>query len=92
MAAPPYESAKTGTSRAVSAGRSPYLLSHDYQSDDGYDSEEDSEMGTDKEGLLEHLPVTGFAVASNRRNAEFHAMFRTVDEGDYLIEGEGILD
>jgi hypothetical protein len=34
------------------------------------------------------LEVTGFAVASNRRNADFHALFPRVDEGDYLIEGE----
>ena len=34
------------------------------------------------------LEVTGFAVASNRRNADFHALFPRVDEGDYLIEGK----
>lgn len=70
--------------RAVSAGRSPYLLStQDYDSDDGYGSEDDSENLSEDD----HLPVTGFAVASNRRNAEFHGLFPTVDEGDYLIEG-----
>lgn len=74
--------------RAVSSGRSPYLLStQDYDSDDGYGSEDDSENLSEDEGI-DHLPVTGFAVASNRRNAEFHALFPTVDEGDYLIEGE----
>lgn len=73
--------------RAVSAGRSPYLLStQDYDSDDGYGSEDDSENLSEDEGI-DHLPVTGFAVASNRRNAEFHGLFPTVDEGDYLIEG-----
>jgi hypothetical protein len=34
-----------------------------------------------------NIPVTGFAVASNKRNAEFHEMFQSVPEGDYLIEG-----
>jgi len=36
------------------------------------------------------LPVTGFAVASNKRNLEFHALFGQIDEGDYLIEGESL--
>lgn len=31
--------------------------------------------------------VTGFAVASSRRNADFHELFRSIPEGDYLIEG-----
>lgn len=78
--------AKNG--RAVSTGRSPYLLApHDDESDDGYGTEDDSAEGSEIEGI-DHLPVTGFAVASNRRNAEFHGLFPTVDEGDYLIEGE----
>lgn len=34
------------------------------------------------------IPVTGFAVASARRNQEFHEMFPAVPEGDYLIEGQ----
>lgn len=73
--------------RAVSsAGRSPYLVRQDYESDEGYGSEDESDVLTDEE--IDHLPVTGFAVASNRRNAEFHALFPSVDEGDYLIEGE----
>jgi len=33
------------------------------------------------------IPVTGFAVASNKRNADFHELFPSVPEGDYLIEG-----
>ncbi|WOO84709.1 uncharacterized protein LOC62_06G008226 [Vanrija pseudolonga] len=76
--------------RAVSTGRSPYLIraAHGDDSDEGYGSEDDSEHESDNEGL-DHLPVTGFAVASNRRNAEFHALFPTVDEGDYLIEDYG---
>ena len=35
-----------------------------------------------------HCPsLTGFAVASARRNQEFHEMFPSIPEGDYLIEG-----
>ena len=30
--------------------------------------------------------VTGFAVASKKRNRDFHALFRSVPEDDYLIE------
>ena len=30
---------------------------------------------------------TGYALASSKRNAEFHALFKTVPEDDYLIEG-----
>jgi len=31
--------------------------------------------------------VTGFGVASNRRNEEFHRLFRTIPEGDRLVDG-----
>lgn len=33
------------------------------------------------------IPVTGFAVAGTKRNQDFHELFPTVPEGDYLIEG-----
>ena len=33
------------------------------------------------------MPVTGFAVASSKRNADFHDLFPNIEEGDYLIEG-----
>ncbi|KAI5885358.1 GRAM-domain-containing protein, partial [Schizophyllum commune H4-8] len=32
---------------------------------------------------------TGFAVASSKRNADFHELFPAVPEGDYLIEDYG---
>ncbi|KAF9071696.1 hypothetical protein BDP27DRAFT_1321753 [Rhodocollybia butyracea] len=41
------------------------------------------------DGRVHEIPVTGFAVASSRRNADFHEMFRTIPEGDYLIEDYG---
>ncbi|UZJ57136.1 hypothetical protein CBS101457_006456 [Exobasidium rhododendri] len=33
--------------------------------------------------------ITGFAVASSKRNADFHALFTAVPEDDYLIEDYG---
>ncbi|RJE16664.1 GRAM domain protein, partial [Aspergillus sclerotialis] len=30
--------------------------------------------------------LTGFAVASKKRNRDFHQLFRSVPEDDYLIE------
>ncbi|KAH8094693.1 hypothetical protein BXZ70DRAFT_947114 [Cristinia sonorae] len=50
---------------------------------------------SDDEGLddldldADDIPVTGFAVASNMRNQEFHKMFQGIPEGDYLIEDYG---
>lgn len=35
---------------------------------------------------LDHQ-ITGFAVASSKRNADFHAIFPDAPEDDYLIEG-----
>ena len=66
-----------------------------YASSDGHD--EDADDDSDDDELLAELndgdiPVTGFAVASNKRNADFHELFRTIPEGDYLIEGASIRD
>ncbi|KAI0348329.1 GRAM-domain-containing protein [Trametopsis cervina] len=46
---------------------------------------DDDELDLD----ADDIPVTGFAVASARRNQEFHEMFPTIPEGDYLIEDYG---
>jgi hypothetical protein len=59
---------------------------------DSYGDDLDEESGSDcseEEGELDGLPaVTGFAVASQKRNADFHALFgKAVPEDDYLIEG-----
>lgn len=43
-----------------------------------------SVFGSDTNGQK----ITGFAVASNKRNREFHATFRSVPEGDYLLDGK----
>ena len=64
--------------------RPDYYSGLEVSSDDdgsGTDLDSDLELGDDD------IPVTGFAVASNKRNADFHELFPTVPEGDYLIEG-----
>lgn len=60
----------------------------DYYS--GLDESSDEDECSETESMLdemEDMPVTGFAVASNKRNADFHELFANVPEGDYLIEG-----
>ena len=52
-----------------------------YSDDMDSDSEDALDFGDDD------IPVTGFAVASVKRNADFHELFPSVPEGDYLIEG-----
>lgn len=56
--------------------------------------EDDDELDDEDDQLLadlraDDIPVTGFAVASNKRNADFHDLFPNVPEGDYLIEDYG---
>ncbi|KAF7301201.1 VASt domain-containing protein [Mycena indigotica] len=57
--------------------------SGDDSSDEGGSGLEDLDLGEDD------IPVTGFAVASNKRNADFHELFPGIPEGDYLIEDYG---
>jgi len=74
-------------------GRSAYSGGGDGEDDGGSmlnDSDDDldglPDDGDDYD--LDDLPVTGFAVASVKRNADFHALFENaVPEDDYLIEG-----
>ncbi|KAJ7033103.1 GRAM-domain-containing protein [Mycena alexandri] len=51
------------------------------------DSSEGSGSGLDLGE--DDIPVTGFAVASNKRNADFHELFPGIPEGDYLIDDYG---
>ena len=63
----------------------------DFSDRDSFRSASDSEASDDSDDLdldPEDIPVTGFAVASNKRNQDFHELFPSVPEGDYLIEGE----
>ncbi|KAI0931166.1 hypothetical protein AcW2_000108 [Taiwanofungus camphoratus] len=54
---------------------------------DGASGEDDEDDDLDLDP--DDIPVTGFAVASNRRNQEFHELFPKIPEGDYLIEDYG---
>lgn len=50
------------------------------------------ERGEDDDGWPDEdvdAQITGFAVASSKRNAEFHSVFPNVPEDDYLIEDYG---
>jgi len=79
-------SGKGKRSRHLSRGENGSMM--DIEGDAlGLDDEEDDDSDSDSDGD-DHLPVTGFAVASNRRQGDFHQLFAVVDEGDYLIEGE----
>ncbi|KAG1804367.1 hypothetical protein EV424DRAFT_1647456 [Suillus variegatus] len=49
----------------------------------------ESEASDDELDINEDIPVTGFAVASSKRNADFHELFPSIPEGDYLIEDYG---
>ncbi|EAU92392.2 hypothetical protein CC1G_00611 [Coprinopsis cinerea okayama7 len=53
------------------------------------DSSEDDDFLDDLNLEDDDMPVTGFAVASNKRNADFHELFPNIPEGDYLIEDYG---
>jgi hypothetical protein len=60
-----------------------------YSDYSGQDSGSESDS-SDSDALAltaDNIPVTGFAVASNKRNADFHEQFPVIPEGDYLIEG-----
>jgi hypothetical protein len=88
-------STKSAPSSRRGSKRNPYLKSSHRPDGEGgsdagleFDDEEEEDDDDDESDYEAGLPVTGFAVASNRRNAEFHSMFPAVDEGDYLIEGE----
>ncbi|KAG2035709.1 GRAM domain-containing protein [Suillus americanus] len=56
---------------------------------DTFASSEESEGSDDELDINEDIPVTGFAVASSKRNADFHELFPSIPEGDYLIEDYG---
>jgi hypothetical protein len=49
--------------------------------DSDYDSTDALDFGDDD------IPITGFAVATMKRNQEFHELFPTIPGDDYLIDG-----
>jgi hypothetical protein len=83
---------RTGTSVASDNTSEPYDDRPEYYSglEEGSSDEDDSGSEDDLMDLdlgEDDFPVTGFAVASNKRNADFHELFTSVPEGDYLIDG-----
>lgn len=53
----------------------------------GSEATDDDESDDLDDVTADLMPVTGFAVASSKRNADFHELFPDIPEGDYLIEG-----
>jgi hypothetical protein len=56
-----------------------------------YDSAEDSEDYDSGDALSfndDEIPITGFAVATMKRNQDFHELFPQVPSDDYLIDGK----
>ena len=51
------------------------------EDDSDYDSGDALDFGDDD------IPITGFAVATMKRNQEFHDLFPTIPEEEYLIDG-----
>lgn len=84
---------KAESMRSSARTRSPNIsLTRSDFSDGDISSGDESGSSSDELDLNEQdIPVTGFAVASNRRNADFHELFPNIPEGDYLIEGEAYL-
>lgn len=74
-----------GASEYGGGGQDYYSGLEEGSSDDDDDSDEDDDLLDLDFG--DDMPVTGFAVASNRRNADFHELFPNIPDGDYLIEG-----
>ncbi|KAH9926399.1 uncharacterized protein B0H18DRAFT_876366 [Fomitopsis serialis] len=83
-----------GGPRSRQASINNYAAS-EFSDRDSYHSGDDdllgggSDMDDDLDLDADDIPVTGFAVASNKRNQDFHELFPTVPEGDYLIEDYG---
>ncbi|EMD32667.1 hypothetical protein CERSUDRAFT_118693 [Gelatoporia subvermispora B] len=85
----------TPQSGRVRSRRSSTSYGGDMSDRESFHSGQDGlESDDEDEGLLDELdtndiPVTGFAVASNKRNQDFHDLFPSVPDGDYLIEDYG---
>jgi hypothetical protein len=90
LSPPAIRSRRNSLSARPQEQESGYVSSADGRDDEFGDDDDDNDSEDDE--LLAELndgdiPVTGFAVASNKRNADFHDLFKTIPEGDYLIEG-----
>ena len=63
------------------------LTRSDFSDGDTFSGDESGSSSDELDLNEQDIPVTGFAVASNKRNADFHELFPNIPEGDYLIEG-----
>lgn len=82
----PLALARVPTSTSSLGGRD----SQDGVDSDGMSFGEQGFMSMDALGNFDDVVDqlgTGYAVASSKRNAEFHAIFKTIPDDDYLIEG-----
>jgi len=90
-------SARTHTStNSLDLVRSRTSLEYDSASSRSLSGASSDEGGEDEDDMHldlreDDIPVTGFAVASSKRNADFHELFKTIPEGDYLIEGRPLV-
>lgn len=67
--------------------RTPSFVQHSEDSSGSDEGTDDDESDDVDDVTADLMPVTGFAVASSKRNADFHELFPDIPEGDYLIEG-----
>jgi hypothetical protein len=58
-----------------------------YEDDPAFNAMVSMDALGDFEGLMTQMG-TGYALASSKRNADFHSVFKSVPEDDFLIEGE----
>jgi hypothetical protein len=47
----------------------------------------ESQISDDEFNIQEDISITGFTIASSKRNADFHGLFPSIPEGDDLIKG-----
>ena len=67
--------ASSSTAQRVGGTEGSNSEDSDYDSNDALDFEDDD------------IPITGFAVATMKRNQDFHDLFPTIPTDDYLIDG-----
>ncbi|KAG9119124.1 hypothetical protein FRC07_006017, partial [Ceratobasidium sp. 392] len=72
-----------GAALSKTTSRASRSRGHESSDSESYDSEDALSFGPDE------MPITGFAVASSKRNMDFHELFPNVPDGDYLIEDYG---
>ncbi|KAI9569437.1 hypothetical protein HD554DRAFT_2313501 [Boletus coccyginus] len=75
--------------RSLAQSRSPNISLARSDFSDGDVSDESGSSSDELDLNEQDIPVTGFAVASSKRNADFHELFPNIPEGDYLIEDYG---